>query len=122
MNKSEYAEYLRTSHWREVRDRFCAVPANQQCSVCGTPNNLDLHHLTYERLGHEELTDLVRLCHKCHFTAHELLEASGACKCIAHFTQVLSDMRAALSVSKRQEHVVFISSRLGHQVAGGDGP
>lgn len=30
------------------------------------PRNLDVHHLTYDRFGREELDDLVLLCRDCH--------------------------------------------------------
>jgi 5-methylcytosine-specific restriction endonuclease McrA len=31
---------------------------------------VEVHHLTYERLGEERLTDLVALCRSCHEREH----------------------------------------------------
>ncbi|WP_418417549.1 HNH endonuclease [Blautia sp.] len=45
--------------------------------MCGRPeskckNGLQMHHITYERLGHENaLTDLVSLCPACHVKIHK---------------------------------------------------
>jgi len=31
---------------------------------------LDVHHLLYDRLGHEKLSDLIVLCRLCHNAFH----------------------------------------------------
>ena len=43
--------------------------AGWQCQECGRASSemtLDVHHLTYERLGHERADDLIVLCRSCH--------------------------------------------------------
>ena len=35
------------------------------CQVCGG-RATDVHHLTYDRFGHEDMGDLVSLCRRCH--------------------------------------------------------
>lgn len=40
--------------------------------MCGATEGLQLHHMTYERIGAEELTDLIPLCETCHNIVHVL--------------------------------------------------
>ena len=46
------------------------------CAMCGRPetkcrNGLQVHHITYQRLGHEDIyNDLVSLCPGCHKKIH----------------------------------------------------
>ena len=61
--------YIRTSHWKEIRaqakirDGFC-------CVRCGAADRrLEVHHLTYDRIGRELLDDVVTLCQPCHVRA-----------------------------------------------------
>jgi len=68
-NPVAYAEYLRTPEWARKR-RLAIKKADFRCERCGSAVNLEVHHLTYDRLGHELLTDLVVLCHNCHSTIH----------------------------------------------------
>lgn len=67
---SEYAHYLRSSHWRRVRDRT-RQRAGYACEACGSTDQLQVHHLTYERLGAEHDSDLQLLCQTCHQEAHD---------------------------------------------------
>lgn len=56
-----------TKRWeRFILDRFA-------CQGCGAEDwPLDCHHLTYERLGQEEMDDLVTLCRNCHDLVEKL--------------------------------------------------
>lgn len=63
-----YAEYLASDHWRELRERYRASDRPQFCE-CGS-RKVSLHHLTYERLGAERLTDLIAVCRDCHRKLH----------------------------------------------------
>jgi 5-methylcytosine-specific restriction endonuclease McrA len=66
-----YSQYLNSFHWRDLRDaKLHSV--NDRCEKCHRRSNLQVHHLTYERLGHERLTDLQVLCESCHEKAHNL--------------------------------------------------
>lgn len=42
--------------------------------MCGETERLQLHHMTYERVGAEELSDLMWLCKTCHAMVHVLEE------------------------------------------------
>lgn len=65
--------YLQSAHWRTFRLEVLAARPN--CENCGLSrdlcrlfylNDLDLHHLTYERLGKERPADVKVLCRACH--------------------------------------------------------
>lgn len=60
-----YEDYLKTYHWEKVRNDRIKYD-NEKCIVCGLSNNLQVHHRTYERLGHEDPGDVVTLCRVCH--------------------------------------------------------
>ena len=66
----EYSAYMNSPEWKKnrypalVRDGF-------KCAMCGTAKNLIVHHITYERLGHENMDDLITLCKGCHAKVHE---------------------------------------------------
>jgi 5-methylcytosine-specific restriction endonuclease McrA len=75
MNRAEYQDYLRSEHWQDVKRRFRASKLHHAgCYVCGSAENLNLHHKTYKRLGNERLTDLIYLCKPCHSYVHLLLK------------------------------------------------
>jgi hypothetical protein len=68
-----YDVYLLTHHWE--RTRALALRAfGARCRYCDGKFSDDapihIHHLTYERLGHERLTDLIPLCAPCHERWH----------------------------------------------------
>jgi 5-methylcytosine-specific restriction endonuclease McrA len=60
-----YNEYLRSEEWQNLRRRVFQR-AEQCCEGCGTWPATEVHHLTYKRVGHEMLFDLVAICHDCH--------------------------------------------------------
>lgn len=70
----DYEEYLKSKHWQKVKRRFFSDPSRKKCAVCGIKHNLDLHHKTYENLGHEKLDDLIPLCRAHHELVHEYLD------------------------------------------------
>ena len=73
MTKEQYQEYLKTPHWKELRKRKLKQQ-KYTCEVCDCKFHLQVHHLTYERLGHERLKDLAVLCPKCHKLIHGLMD------------------------------------------------
>lgn len=64
-----YLEYLKTEHWKQVRNMALAQAGNR-CQLCNNDRSLQVHHRTYERVGHEDLKDLTVLCGKCHRAFH----------------------------------------------------
>lgn len=65
----EYADYLQTPEWRRRRDARIHL-ANRRCQRCDARRELQVHHLSYERLGAEWDTDLEVLCRSCHEGHH----------------------------------------------------
>jgi len=47
------------------------VVHNNKCEDCGETYNLELHHILGGTYRTDELWNLVRLCKKCHYKAHE---------------------------------------------------
>lgn len=67
-----YKEYLRTGHWKVLRMRKIKE-IGFTCEICGrTGVPLQVHHLTYVRLGNEMMSDLACICGICHSTIHSL--------------------------------------------------
>jgi hypothetical protein len=68
-DRSFYATYLRCAGWRRKR-RGALRRARHRCARCHTAGPLDVHHLTYDRLGDEAPGDLTALCRACHSYVH----------------------------------------------------
>lgn len=64
-----YKEYIQSDGWKVRRLRALALAENR-CQVCNSPNAPQVHHRTYERLGHERDADLIVLCRDCHKLFH----------------------------------------------------
>lgn len=85
VRRAVYAEWMGSSDWLRWREQWLAQwvlrhGAEPVCAVCDTPWTLrhgDLHHRSYDRLGHEHPSDVVPMCRACHHRLHRVLE-SGA--------------------------------------------
>ena len=60
-----YLSYIASPAWRTRRQRAIERAGNR-CQVCGEARRLQVHHVTYERLGNEKDGDLTVLCWYCH--------------------------------------------------------
>lgn len=65
MTKDEYAAYLNSTAWQRKRKKILRRDKHK-CRTCGVNRYLVVHHRTYERVGHERLSDLITLCDGCH--------------------------------------------------------
>lgn len=80
MKDKEYEDYRKTEKWaqicakRRAIDKGCCVA----CGSRGSMNNpIEVHHLSYNHLGHEEnriYEDLCCLCRSCHKLTHHMME------------------------------------------------
>jgi hypothetical protein len=71
-----YAEYLKSSEWKIIRDKKLNT-AKYVCDGCGEKSGaMQVHHLNYDRIGCELLTDLASYCIVCHKKAHGLYPKS----------------------------------------------
>ena len=65
-----YGYYINSSKWKKIRQKRIEKDG-YRCSLCGSAINLNVHHISYDRLGSEDLEDLVTLCRNCHCTLHD---------------------------------------------------
>lgn len=80
-----YRDYLQSNHWQIFRKRFYSSKyfksksirggINGKCICCQQENKkMDLHHLTYRRIGDEKISDIVPVCRECHSKTHDNLK------------------------------------------------
>ena len=67
--RAEYRRYLRSPSWT-VRRQSALARAAGHCRDCGRALPLEVHHLTYARVGREHKKDLRAICANCHAKRH----------------------------------------------------
>ncbi len=70
-----YNQYLLTPEWQSLRRRVL-LRSGGLCEGCRLRPAVQVHHLTYERVGKEMLFDLAAVCLECHEKIHETKDAS----------------------------------------------
>jgi hypothetical protein len=71
MNKTAYGDYLKSERWKTLRNERLEKD-HHRCVLCGSKNNLRVHHINYEHLENEdEIEWLVTVCDKCHHKWHK---------------------------------------------------
>lgn len=70
ISRDKYAEYIQSEDWLRKREKVLARDKHR-CTRCRGIENLHVHHLTYDNLGHERLADLTTLCDLCHEVEHK---------------------------------------------------
>lgn len=65
----QYEAYMGSAAWKCKRS-WALVLAKHKCEECGSHENLQVHHLSYENLGNEYPIDLQVLCKDCHEAVH----------------------------------------------------
>jgi 5-methylcytosine-specific restriction endonuclease McrA len=77
--RQEYNRYINSQQWKQKR-ALALKAAQYRCQHCGFSKwtkTLEVHHLTYERLGAERPDDLIVLCEECHKKADEARARMG---------------------------------------------
>lgn len=70
--KQNYKQYLETEHWKSIRESKLKE-TGYKCQLCSkTDAELHVHHNTYERIGDEDMNDLIVLCKDCHKKFHNI--------------------------------------------------
>lgn len=66
-HSAEYTEYMRSDKWRALC-REVYAERGHVCEMCGRDDRkTEMHHKTYDRLGHELKEDLMIVCAEdCH--------------------------------------------------------
>lgn len=73
MSDNWYKEYLETEEWKKTRGKRLAID-KYQCKFCGSKENLQVHHLSYNNIGNEDVeADLITLCKPCHESIHQVI-------------------------------------------------
>jgi len=70
-----YKTYLKSNHWKKTRAEVL-TNNRRKCRICGSTNNLNLHHKKYRKFNRSVLyketkSDLRTLCNKCHNLWHK---------------------------------------------------
>jgi len=75
--QKEYAKYLRSDKWHQIRERVFKE-RTYLCEGCGSLSRLQVHHSVYSKrvLDGESLNGLRVVCHKCHERIHNLKNKS----------------------------------------------
>ena len=95
--RDAYREYLKTASWRATRNRARRL-AGWRCQRCGSGRPpLHVHHLTYDRLGHEWDQDLEVLCAGCHQGTHIQAGEQGPLRHYLMFARRAIEERGFLS-------------------------
>jgi hypothetical protein len=61
----EYVRYRQSQRWRTLA-LAVQMRAKGKCEICRRANGAECAHLTYERIFHEPIDDLLWVCQKCH--------------------------------------------------------
>ena len=78
-NNITYNKYLKSPHWYSLKIRFRKSSyCKNQCWICGSKQNINIHHKTYRRIGKEWVSDLIELCRTCHKEVHEVEKSNTA--------------------------------------------
>ena len=108
--RSRYAAYIDSDDWFRRRELWheewlARYGAPAVCMVCGGKWSLgrgDLHHRTYDRLGHELFEDLVPLCREHHTALHDIWDRTPAWRRMGrqHATAgIIAALRRSISVA-----------------------
>lgn len=76
---SAYEMHLGSPKWARLKAKVWERCGNR-CEGCREREPVELHHLTYARVGNELLNDVIAYCRQCHRAAHrwsELDEGTG---------------------------------------------
>jgi hypothetical protein len=71
-----YYAHLASDYWHALRQKALRRD-NWLCQGCLEAAAEHIHHMTYDRLGHELLCDVVSLCTDCHQICHPHRDLRG---------------------------------------------
>ncbi len=117
---ASYQAYLTGDHWSDFRRRYLEGGMPSKCLVCGG-KHVQLHHVTYMRLGREEFGDVIPLCHSHHTDVHTWLKNNGrpldqSLLAVEELRQQVSDTTAVLESSVIASDSVQLTRELLTQV------
>ena len=57
----EYSTYLKSDKWKRKKEKYFAL-YGKRCAICRSGMKVQIHHMSYQHMGNEPLSDLVALC------------------------------------------------------------
>lgn len=90
-----FDNYYNSQWWISVRDWLVWYEVGG-CSLCGSNDNLHVHHKTYKRIGCEAVTDLSVLCSTCHGLWHKAKKGADAYQKIQNFMTAFKELERSL--------------------------
>ena len=69
MNKYQYQDFLNSSEWIKLRNIY-KNDSNTSCWICGSKDEINLHHFIYQKKLLLDPTNIVSLCAKHHYLLH----------------------------------------------------
>ena len=102
-----YRDYMQSAAWRTYR-RQVLTRDKGRCRQCRRRGPVDVHHLTYERLGHERLADCITLCPTCHAARHSHMHqphaAASGMGCLVLLVAVILGLVVLFLASRQPSH------------------
>ena len=73
MKKHKKVSFLSSYEWKDIRSKTLKRDGNK-CYLCGSDENLVVHHILYRRYHKDQtlnLDNLITVCRKCHYKIHK---------------------------------------------------
>jgi hypothetical protein len=67
--RERYYEYLNSEEWKKIRSEVLERDA-YRCQITGAGYDLQVHHIHYNNIGNEDISDLITLCGEAHSIIH----------------------------------------------------
>lgn len=96
-----YNDYLQSDVWDLFNTLYRSTKMPQACLVCES-EEFELHHVCYEKVGFEDVFDVVPFCREHHRQVHVWLKKNKWCK--------LCDVRAQLLYCFKIPHAKVVST------------
>lgn len=64
-NYTDYKTYINSPEWKKKRERAFKL-LGRKCQKCGNTKKLEVHHLTYDNLYNESVSDVEIVYNTCH--------------------------------------------------------
>ena len=107
----DYYSYIKSDKWKKKR-LLRIKELGAKCRRCGSDKMVDVHHLTYARLGCEKGKDLTVLCRLCHSFYHSVYKkpTAGTTKMFIRNTsrkwdKLLAEKKLNLYWEKREKNL-----------------
>jgi len=69
IKQGEYNKYLRSGSWKKFRQTILDL-RGRECQLCQSKHDIQVHHMSYKRVGNEDIRDVLVVCGECHSFIH----------------------------------------------------